>query len=92
MSVHPLTPRRKGTLVAMAIAAVLVAPTAQARHGTPAQDGTPQPQTRIVTVKAANTFDWSDAGIGAGGTIGVLAAAAGTAVLLQRRRNETRPV
>jgi hypothetical protein len=90
MSVHTLSPRRKGSLVALAVAAVLVPPTAQARHGNPAEDGTRQPPTRIITVKTADTFDWSDAGIGAGGTIGVLAVAAGTGLLLQRQRNQTR--
>ena len=87
MSVGALSPEKD---VALAIAALLVAPTAQARHGNPAEDGTRQPQTRIITVNAPDTFDWSDAGIGAGGTIGVLLASAGTGLLLQRHRNQTR--
>jgi hypothetical protein len=90
MSTRTLIPRRKASLVAIALAAVLVPSTAQARHGTPAEDGT-QPPTRIITVKPAATFDWTDAGIGAGGTIGVLAVAAGTGLLLQRQRNQARP-
>jgi hypothetical protein len=90
MSVHTPSPWRKETFVALAIAAAFAAPTAQARHGNPAEDGTRQPQTRIITVKAADTFDWSDAGIGAGGTIGVLVAAAGTGLLVERHRNQAR--
>jgi hypothetical protein len=90
MSVRSVSARRKGSLVALAVAALLVAPSAQGRHGTPVEEGTTQPQTRIITIKPADTFDWSDAGIGAGGTIGVLAVAAGTGLLLQRQRNQTR--
>jgi hypothetical protein len=90
MSVHTLSARRKGSVVALAVAALLVAPTAQARHGNPTEDGTSQARTRIITVEPAETFDWTDAGIGAGGTIGVLLAAAGTGLLLQRHRNQTR--
>jgi hypothetical protein len=83
--------RHRVTVLTVALGALSAAPVAQARHGNPAEDGTRRPQTRIITVRAADTFDWSDAGIGAGGTVGLLVAAAGTGLLLQRHRNQTRP-
>jgi hypothetical protein len=82
--------RHRATVVAVAFAALVASPIAQARHGNPAEEGIRQPPTRVITVKAANTFDWADAGVGIGGTLGVLVAATGTGLLLQRYRNRTR--
>ena len=54
MSVYAPTPRRKATLVALAMTAVLAAPTAQARRSWDSPGyATSQPQTQITTVKAA---------------------------------------
>ena len=80
----------KRIITTLLIAAAVLAPAAQARHGTPAEEGTHQPPTRVITVTAPDTFHWSDAGIGVGGTLGVLLAALGTGLLLQRHRDQTR--
>jgi hypothetical protein len=54
---------------------------AAARHHHP---DVVQPATRIVTVSAPDSFDWTDAGIGAAGTLGVVLLAGGSAILLTR--------
>jgi hypothetical protein len=48
-----------------------------------------QPPTRILTVTAADRFDWGDAGIGASGTLGALLIAAGSAFVFTRSRGRT---
>ena len=48
-----------------------------------------QPPTRILTVTAADRFDWGDAGIGASGTLGAVLIAAGSALVLTRSRGRT---
>ena len=42
--------------------------------------------TRIVAVARADGFDWSDAGIGAGGALGAVSVAAGFGALIRRPR------
>jgi hypothetical protein len=49
-----------------------------------------QPPTRIVAVARAGDFDWGDAGIGAGGALGVVLLAGGSALLLKRNRPRLR--
>jgi hypothetical protein len=55
---------------------------AATRHHHP--DVVPGP-TRIVAVAPAQGFDWGDAGIGAGGALGAVLVAGGSALLLKRR-------
>ena len=45
-----------------------------------------QPPTRIITVPTADSFDWIDAGIGAGGALGAVLLAAGSALVFTRSR------
>ena len=82
--------RGSGIVVALAIAAGTFVPSAQARHATRSEDGTGQPPTRIITVHAADTFDWSDATIGGAGVMGT-ALAAGGSLLLLRRHQQRKP-
>ena len=49
-----------------------------------------QPATRIVTVTGSDSFDWIDAGIGAGGTLGAALLVGGSA--LQLTRNKRRAI
>ena len=79
---------RKATALTVALTAGILAPGAQALYR---NDGMrQQPPTRVITVQAPDTFHWSDAGIGVGGTLGVVVLATGTGLLLQRRRNRMR--
>jgi hypothetical protein len=48
-----------------------------------------QPPTRIVTVAARDTFDWRDAGVGAGGALGAVLLAAGSVSIFARTRHGT---
>jgi hypothetical protein len=84
---------RTTTALALAVAAI-AAPTATAavdpvdpgtchHHELSCPSHAGQPATRIVTV-AANGFDWTDAGIGAGTALGAAFVVAGFAALLRR--------
>jgi hypothetical protein len=55
---------------------------AATRHHHP--DVVLQPPTRIITVREADTFDWGDAGIGAGAALGLVLVGGGSALLLRR--------
>jgi hypothetical protein len=71
--------------------AAIAAPSAAARPADSAQPAapraTPQALTRTVEVHSS-AFDWADAGLGAGGTLCLLALGAG-AVVVGRRRQPT---
>lgn len=84
---------RTTTALALAVAAVAAPPAGAAvdpldpvtchHHDISCQSHVGQPPTRIVTV-AANGFDWTDAGIGAGSALGAVFVVAGFAVILRR--------
>jgi hypothetical protein len=44
----------------------------------------------VVLAPASNGFDWGDAGIGAGGALGLMLAATGGTLLLAHRRTQSR--
>jgi hypothetical protein len=48
-----------------------------------------QSPTRIVAVAPAQSFDWGDAGIGAGGALGAVLLAGGSALLVKRNHRQT---
>jgi hypothetical protein len=44
--------------------------------------------TRVIIVDRADGFDWRDAGIGMGGTLGAVLLVSGSALLLRRNRHQ----
>jgi hypothetical protein len=81
--------RRFATAVlSLAVASAGAAPAAQAHHAPGEGTVAPQAPTRIITVSQPRGFDFGSASIGAGGAIGVVLVAGGSAVLV--RRNRTR--
>jgi hypothetical protein len=50
-----------------------------------------RPPTRIVAVPQASTFDWGDAGIGAGAAVGAVLLIGGSALLLNRSDRPASP-
>ena len=52
------------------------------------QNPPPAPVTIVHLTDPHRGFDWDDAGIGAAGTVGLILAATGSALLLARRRND----
>jgi hypothetical protein len=79
---------------ALALAAAIAVPAAQARHvpgevavGATAR-GVSQP-LRIVTVNQPRGFDFGAASIGAAGAIGTVLIASGSVVLIKRNRSRT---
>jgi hypothetical protein len=74
-------------VLGLGVAAASAAPAAQAHHAPGEGTVPPQAPTRIITVSQRG-FDFGSASIGAGGAIGALLVAGGSAVLI--RRNRTR--
>jgi hypothetical protein len=79
--------RRLATFVlGLGVAAASAAPAAQAHHAPGEGTIAPQPPTRIITVTQPRGFDFGSASIGAGGAIGAVLVAGGSAVLIKRNR------
>jgi hypothetical protein len=79
--------RRRPVLRTLLAVALLVAPAAQARHQT--ITGAPTPRSKdvpVVVVKSNDTFDWADAGVGAGTAVGIALVGGAAAVAFIRRR------
>ena len=81
------------TTLALALALGAIAPaTASARQelNPPPTTTTPsQPAVQIVRVPAPRGFDWSDAGIGAAGALGLSTLALGSGLVITARRHQT---
>jgi len=74
------------TAIAILAAAAIAAPTAGARPAdSAAPEATPRAVTRTVEVPPSG-FDWADAGLGAAGTLSLLAIGAGGVAVTRRRR------
>ena len=77
------------TAIAILAAAAIAAPTAGARPADSADpaapDATPRAVTRTVEVPPSG-FDWADAGLGAAGTLSLLAIGAGGVAVARRGR------
>ena len=85
--------RRRRAFPAVLAVALLVAPVAQARHQMTPGAGTTPPTETPVVVESSDSFDWGDAGVGAGTAIGVaLVGGAAAATLVRRRRGAGRPL
>jgi uncharacterized protein (TIGR03382 family) len=89
---------KKSTALATVLASAAIASPASAlpieviESGAPGSGGQPArtiEAPRTVTVDSPSGFDWGDAGIGAAGTLSLLALGAGS-VLVARRRPGTR--
>ena len=81
------------TTLALALALGAIAPAvASARqelNPLPARTTPSQPAVQIVRISAPGGFDWSDAGIGAAGALGLSTLAIGTGLAIAARRNRT---
>jgi hypothetical protein len=81
---------RTGTGLALALAlGALTAPGAQARPNLdpPSVNNSPPASIRVVHVADHSGFDWSDAAIGAGGMVGLIAIGAGATLAADGRRS-----
>jgi len=81
---------KKSTALATVLATAAVAAPASAlpiEYMQPAHTGDSSKQTRTIEVTADSPsgFDWGDAGIGAAGTLSLLALGAGSVVAARRR-------
>jgi hypothetical protein len=95
MQIRLMHTRRLATFVlGLGVAAASAAPEAQAHHapreGTIAARRVVQPPPRIITVTQPRGFDFGSASIGAGGAIGAVLVAGGSAVLIRRNRTPRR--
>jgi hypothetical protein len=82
------------TTLTLALALSAIAPAAasarQELKPAPATTTTPsQPPVQIVRVSAPGGFDWSDAGIGAAGALGLSTLTIGSGLLIAARRHQT---
>jgi hypothetical protein len=91
MQVRNIHSRLGGCALVLALAAAGTAPAAQA-HRIPGV-GSPEapssnfvPPPRIIAVSHGDGFDFGAASVGAGGAIGVVLVAAGSALLIKRNR------
>jgi hypothetical protein len=78
--------RRRYWVAAIATAALLAAPPAQARNDAGTGARVPEEPT-VVVVEAGDGFDWADAGIGAGVAAGLVLLGAATAKVVRRQRH-----
>ena len=91
MQVRNINSRLGGCALMLALAAAGTAPAAQAHRipgvGSPgAPSSAAQPPPRIITVSHPDGFDFGAASVGAGGAIGIVLVASGSALLIKRNR------
>jgi len=89
---------KRGTAVAVLVAAAIAAPSASAspaetllpsasNAGADAVGAPFAPQTQAVEAPEDSGFDWGDAGIGAAGALSLLSLGAGAVVIARRSRS-----
>jgi hypothetical protein len=79
--------RRRWIAVALAATSLSAAPAAGARLDSGEPGGTPPaPPAQEVEVVTADSFDWADAGIGAGTAVGIVLLAGAAAATVRRQR------
>jgi hypothetical protein len=78
--------RRRHLLTGALAAALLAAPAAQAALPNPIWGRQPPEEPPVVVVESDGSFDWADAGIGAGTAVGVVLIGAAAGVRLSHRR------